>query len=115
MNEQPKKTYTLEDNVKSLYFGQKDILKAIQELKDLVESLKSDKQPFWDLMLIALIFAHVIDIHLPTSHDFGREYEYDKDRANKEAEETLQDPDASAQDKADALDQLFGPTGNHAW
>jgi len=46
MNEQPKKTYTMEDNVKSLYFQNKDILKALQELKEMIESLKSDKQPF---------------------------------------------------------------------
>ena len=33
MNQQPKKTYTMEDNVKSLYFQNKDILKALEEIK----------------------------------------------------------------------------------
>jgi len=65
-------------------------------------------------MLLTLIFAHLVDIHIPTSHDFGFEYEMERERANREAEETLDDPDASDQERADALDQLFGPTGNHA-
>ena len=66
-------------------------------------------------MLIALIFAHLVDIHIPTSQDFLHEYEMENDRANKEAEETMSDPDASDQDRADAIDQLFGPKGNYAW
>ena len=33
MNEQPKKVYTMEDNVKSIFFQNKDILKALEELK----------------------------------------------------------------------------------
>ena len=33
MNEQPKKTYTMEDNVKSMFFQNRDILKALEEIK----------------------------------------------------------------------------------
>ena len=33
MNEQPKKVYTMEDNVKSLFFQNKDIIKALEEIK----------------------------------------------------------------------------------
>ena len=33
MSEQPKKTYTIEDNVKSIFFQNKDIIKALDEIK----------------------------------------------------------------------------------
>jgi len=33
MNEQPKKVYTLEDNIKSIFFQNRDILKALDEIK----------------------------------------------------------------------------------
>ena len=65
-------------------------------------------------MLLTLIFAHLVDIHIPTSHDFGHEYEMERERANKKAEETLQDPEATDQEKDEAIDHLFGPKGNYA-
>lgn len=34
MNEQPKKVYTMEDNVKSIFFQNKDIMKALDEIKE---------------------------------------------------------------------------------
>lgn len=33
MNEQPKKVYTQEDNIKSIFFQNRDILKALDEIK----------------------------------------------------------------------------------
>lgn len=47
MNEQPKKTYTVEDNIKSIYFQNKDILKALQELKEMLQSDKPKDEPQW--------------------------------------------------------------------
>lgn len=47
MNEQPKKTYTVEDNIKSIFFQNKDILKALQELKEMLQSDKPKDEPQW--------------------------------------------------------------------
>lgn len=33
MSEQPKKVYTIDDNVKSIFFQNKDIIKALEEIK----------------------------------------------------------------------------------
>lgn len=46
MQEAPKKTYTLEDNIKSIFFQNKDILKAIAEIKQEIASLRQDKNGF---------------------------------------------------------------------
>ena len=45
MNEQPKKTYTLEDNLKFISFGIKDLIKAINDLTNViaVQGGKEDK------------------------------------------------------------------------
>ena len=45
MNEQPKKTYTMEDNLKFISFGIKDLIKAINDLTNViaVQSGKEDK------------------------------------------------------------------------
>ncbi len=42
MNEQPKKTYTMEDNVKSMFFQNRDILKALEEIKQKLGIGKQD-------------------------------------------------------------------------
>lgn len=51
MQEKTQKTYTMEDNVKSIYFQNKDILKALAELKSMlgmkeVDDKQSDR-PNW--------------------------------------------------------------------
>lgn len=43
MQEKQQKTYTLEDNVKSIYFQNRDILKAIEKLTMDVASLCNKK------------------------------------------------------------------------
>jgi hypothetical protein len=63
-------------------------------------------------MFLALIFAHVVDIHLPTSADLQFEHETQKERANERAEETLNNPDSTESDLEEAIEQLFGPNGN---
>ena len=51
MQEKPQKTYTMEDNVKSIFFQNKDILKALNELKQMlgVKELddKESSNPNW--------------------------------------------------------------------
>jgi hypothetical protein len=64
----------------------------------------------WDMA----VNAHPIDIHIPTSHDYLFEMEYERMRANQEAEKVLADPDASREELDGALDQLYGPNGNRA-
>ena len=49
---------------------------------------------FWD----QAVNAHPIDIHVPTSHDYIFEWEYERMKANQEAEETIDDPDSSSED-----------------
>jgi hypothetical protein len=72
------------------------------------------------LLVSILLFSvdkfngHPIDVHIPTSHDYLFEYEYERMRANQEAEAVLKDPEASSEDLDNALDQLFGPNGNRA-
>lgn len=73
----------------------------------------------YTLLLSALLFsggekssAHPLDLHLPTSYDYLLESEFEKDSANKIAEEKLNDANASEEDVQKALDQLFGPNGN---
>jgi hypothetical protein len=58
--------------------------------------------------------AHPIDIHIPTSHDFMFEMEYERMKANQDAEKVLEDPESSRDDLDKALDQLYGPNGTHA-
>lgn len=49
MNEQPKKVYTLEENIKYISFGIKDLTKAVQELTQAIRGTKSDdkQEPTW--------------------------------------------------------------------
>jgi|GEM_PF-6688489 len=42
MAEQPKKIYTMEDNIKSMYFQNRDILKALEEIKQKLGMTKQD-------------------------------------------------------------------------
>lgn len=65
---------------------------------------------FWD----SAVNAHPIDIHIPTSHDYMFEWEYERMKANQEAEEILEDPNSSSEDLDKALEQLYGPNGNRA-
>jgi|GEM_PF-7081945 len=58
--------------------------------------------------------AHPVDIHLPTSYDYLHETEYERDRANKEAQKTLDKDDSSEEEIQRALDQLYGPNGTRA-
>lgn len=46
MNEQPKKQYTLEDNMKYISFGIKDLVKAVQELVQVLKGQKNDEPRF---------------------------------------------------------------------
>lgn len=43
MSEQPKKVYTLEENIKYISFGLKDLTKAIQELTQTIRGSKGDR------------------------------------------------------------------------
>lgn len=58
--------------------------------------------------------AHPVDIHLPTSYDYMFETEVERSKANEDAENTLNDPSSSEQEKNNAIDQLYGPNGNRA-
>ncbi len=44
MQEQPKKTYTMEDNIKSIFFQNKDILKMLNELTAQISKLTGNNQ-----------------------------------------------------------------------
>lgn len=46
MNEQPKKVYTMEDNVKSIFFQNKDIIKALDEIKLKLGIAKPEEDDF---------------------------------------------------------------------
>lgn len=46
MNEQPKKTYTMEDNLKFISFGLKDLIKAIQDLTQAINKSKPEDPQF---------------------------------------------------------------------
>jgi hypothetical protein len=64
--------------------------------------------PLTILLLIqyGLIEAKVIEVHLPSSEEGKLLDDYDKNRQNEKDEETLNDPDASIEDKADAANRL---------
>jgi len=46
MNEQPKKVYTIDDNVKSIFFQNKDIIKALEEIKQKLGIVKPQENDF---------------------------------------------------------------------
>ena len=60
------------------------------------------------------VTAHPIDIHIPTSYDYLFEWEYERGKANQEAENVVDNPESSQEEIDKALDQLYGPNGNHA-
>lgn len=43
MSEQPKKQYSMEENIKYISFGIKDLVKAVQELTIAVKQVKGNK------------------------------------------------------------------------
>ena len=46
MNEQPKKVYTMEENIKYISFSLKDIAKALQELTKLLGQKSANSNDF---------------------------------------------------------------------
>jgi hypothetical protein len=64
------------------------------------------------LFAIEKFNAHPIDIHLPIAEDFLLEYEYHKQKAIQEAEDTLSDPDSTQEERNKATEHLFSDKGN---
>lgn len=58
--------------------------------------------------------GHPIDMHVPTSHDFQFEYEYERLRAIELAEAVLEDADSSQEEIDKAVDYLYSGKGNRA-
>lgn len=65
------------------------------------------------LFYLGVANAHPVDAHLPTSSDYELDW-HENDRANREAERVLKDPEATCSERERAIDQLYGPKGDHA-
>lgn len=61
------------------------------------------------LVLIAspFLLSKLIDVHVPSSHEMQMEHSKDKDLQNREAQDILNDKDASQEDRERAFNTLL--------